>query len=163
MDLSIAFSSAKKFLSTNGFNIVEEDNSRPWGGYLVIDDSQTIEFISTYFPKGTIPAINTFQKLSPKLLIVGPGKRLSWQYHLRRAEIWRCVEGQVGVITSYDDDEGPLHLLKTGEMISLKQGERHRLVGLDDYGIVAEIWMHTDKNNPSDEDDVIRIQDDFNR
>jgi len=27
----------------------------------------------------------------------------------------------------------------------------------------AEIWQHTDKNNPSDEDDIIRVQDDFGR
>ena len=25
----------------------------------------------------------------------------------------------------------------------------------------AEIWQHTDEDNPSDEDDIIRVQDDF--
>ena len=35
------------------------------------------------------------------------------------------------------------------------------LIGLDNYSIVAEIWQHTDKNNPSDEEDIIRVQDDF--
>ena len=29
--------------------------------------------------------------------------------------------------------------------------------------IVAEIWQHTDKNNPSDEEDIIRVQDNFGR
>jgi hypothetical protein len=26
----------------------------------------------------------------------------------------------------------------------LQQGERHRLVGLEEWGVVAEIWQHTD-------------------
>lgn len=47
--------------------------------------------------------------------------------------------------------------------MSLKQGERHRLVGVDEWGIVAEIWQHTDAAHPSDEDDIVRVQDDFGR
>ena len=50
-----------------------------------------------------------------------------------------------------------------GDQIILKQGERHRLIGLNDYGVVAEIWQHTDKKNPSDEEDIVRVQDDFGR
>ena len=50
-----------------------------------------------------------------------------------------------------------------GDQITLTQGERHRLIGLDDYGVVAEIWQHTDKKNPSDEEDIVRVQDDFGR
>ena len=49
-----------------------------------------------------------------------------------------------------------------GDQIKLEQGMRHRLIGLDDYGVVAEIWQHTD-SLPSDEDDIIRVQDDFGR
>jgi len=36
------------------------------------------------------------------------------------------------------------------------------LSGLGDYGIVAEIWQHND-TVPSDEDDIVRVQDDFKR
>jgi mannose-6-phosphate isomerase len=53
--------------------------------------------------------------------------------------------------------------LEIGQVINLKCGERHRLVGTNGFGIVAEIWQHTDKNNPSDEDDIVRVQDDFGR
>lgn len=31
------------------------------------------------------------------------------------------------------------------------------------WGVVAEIWQHTDKDNPSNEDDIVRVQDDFGR
>ncbi len=53
--------------------------------------------------------------------------------------------------------------LHTGDTITLQQGERHRLVGSDGWGIIAEIWQHTDAANPSDENDIVRVQDDFGR
>ena len=93
--------------------------------------------------------------------MVEANKRLSWQYHHRRAEIWKLVAGTAGVVTSESDKEGLVHPLAIGEIIRLKQGQRHRLVGLDGWGMIAEIWQHTDINNPSDEDDIVRVQDDF--
>ena len=50
-----------------------------------------------------------------------------------------------------------------GDIIQLKQGERHRLLGTESWGIIAEIWRHTDAANPSNEDDIVRVQDDFGR
>jgi hypothetical protein len=29
--------------------------------------------------------------------------------------------------------------------------------------LVAEIWQHTDPDHPSNEDDIVRVQDDFGR
>ena len=71
--------------------------------------------------------------------------------------------GSVGVSKSMDDNEKPIQILKEKEQIKLRQGERHRLIGLDDFGIVSEIWQHTDPNNPSDENDIVRISDDYGR
>ena len=135
----------------------------PWGGFFVINESQAPQFIETYFPHliGTNFAPN--QKLSPKILIVAPEKRLSWQYHFRRAEIWKVIGGNAGIVISDTDEETPLQKLPLGTIVSLHQGERHRLVGLNEWGIVAEIWQHTDPENPSDEDDIVRVQDDFGR
>ena len=101
-------------------------------------------------------------KLSPKILIVKPDARLSWQYHHRRAEIWQVYKGEVGIIRSDDDTEGELKRFKEDDQVKIAQGERHRLIGLEDYGIVAEIWQHTD-SIPSNEDDIVRVQDDFKR
>ena len=56
-----------------------------------------------------------------------------------------------------------MKIYKEGDQIVLQQGERHRLIGLDETSVVAEIWQHTDANHPSDEDDIIRVQDDFGR
>jgi mannose-6-phosphate isomerase-like protein (cupin superfamily) len=150
-------------LAAQGFNVVKQDQTRPWGGFFVLDESQTPQFAATYFPTVALSEIQITQKLSPKILVVAPQKRLSWQYHHRRAEIWRVVEGVVGVVKSDTDDETPLQTYQPSELIVLKKGERHRLVGLEEWGILAEIWQHTDPANPSDEDDIVRVQDDFGR
>jgi mannose-6-phosphate isomerase len=97
------------------------------------------------------------------MLLVAPQARLSWQYHYRRAEIWRVVQGPVGVATSDTDAEGEVQSYAPGDQITLRQGERHRLVGLSGWGVVAEIWQHTDASAPSDEEDIVRVQDDFGR
>ena len=60
------------------------------------------------------------------------------------------------------DIETEMKVYDVGSQLKLNQGVRHRLIGLDNYAVVAEIWQHTDKV-PSDEDDIIRVQDDFGR
>jgi mannose-6-phosphate isomerase len=147
----------------NNFNIISSDLNRPWGGFYVIDENQAQQFADTFFDGMDISTLKIGGKLSPKILLVAPEKRLSWQYHNRRAEIWKVVSGQVGVVRSETDQEGDLVVHTTGEVIKLAQGERHRLIGLAEQGVIAEIWQHTDANHPSDEDDIVRVQDDFGR
>jgi len=150
-------------ITANGFTITDKDHNRPWGGFFVIDEIQAADFAKTYFKDVSIDDLKISGKLSPKILVVQPGTRLSWQYHHRRAEIWRVLTGPVGVIRSATDEEGPLETFTKGKSIRLKQGERHRLIGLNDWGVLAEIWQHTDTGNPSDEGDIVRVQDDFGR
>ena len=157
------FAELKTELLEQGFTIVQEDTERPWGGFFVIDEAQAQAFANRYFEGLDVNGLKISGKLSPKILLVAPGTRLSWQYHHRRAEIWCLVRGTAGVCTSFTDVEGPLRTLAVGELITLQQGERHRLIGLDTWGIVAEIWQHTDASQPSDEDDIVRVQDDFGR
>jgi mannose-6-phosphate isomerase len=153
----------EKYLSENGFKIAAKDLNRPWGGFFVLDESQSQKFQQLYFPNVELSTLRISGKLSPKILMVEANKRLSWQYHHRRAEIWKLVAGTAGVVTSDSDQEGPLQKLKMDEIIRLKQGQRHRLVGLDGWGMIAEIWQHTDAAQPSDEDDIVRVKDDFGR
>lgn len=157
------FDSVEKYLSDNGFVVAAKDFERPWGGFFVIDEAQAQKFGQLFFPDVELSTLRIGGKLSPKILMVQTGKRLSWQYHHRRAEIWKLVAGTAGVITSETDEEGTLKKLQLGEIIRLRQGQRHRLVGLDGWGMIAEIWQHTDAGEPSDEDDIVRLQDDFGR
>ena len=162
-DKNKVFYTIAEQLDKHGFKVVSKDENRPWGGFFVIDESQAAEFITAYFPHLNIADFKEGQKLSPKILVVGPDKRLSWQYHFRRAEIWRVLSGIVGIKTSMTDEEGELKSLEPGTVVNLAQGQRHRLIGLDEWGVLAEIWQHVDANNPSDESDIVRVQDDFGR
>lgn len=162
-DKQLYFEQTAELLKDAGLDIISKDESRPWGGFYVIEEAQSPLFVERYFIGKNLDDLKLTGKISPKILLVAPGARLSWQYHLRRAEIWKCVKGPVAVVTSDDDEEKKQHILNAGEIINLKQGERHRLIGLDNWGIIAEIWQHTDSNSPSDEDDIVRVQDDYGR
>ena len=146
-----------------GLAVATTDITRPWGGFFVFEESEADRFIELYFPHLTKADLMIGDKLSPKFLLVAPNQRLSWQYHYRRAEIWKCIGGVAGVVTSDTDEEKQQHTLAIGDIIQLKQGERHRLVGLDGWGLIAEIWQHTDASQPSNEDDIVRLQDDYGR
>lgn len=157
------FVEIKTYLDGINLSVVASDFQRPWGGFFVIDESQAKQFADLFFPGIELSTLRISGKLSPKILVVEPGKRLSWQYHHRRAEIWRVISGTVGVVTSFTDAETETATLTPGKEIRLAQGQRHRLVGLSGWGILAEIWQHIDSEHPSDEDDIIRVQDDFGR
>lgn len=159
----LIFENIAEYLLQKDLKVASQDSTRPWGGFFVLEEGEARKFIALYFPHLTKEELSISGKLSPKILIVGPGKRLSWQYHHRRAEIWKLIGGVASVITSDTDEEKDNVQLKIGDIIQLKQGERHRLIGLDGWGIVAEIWRHTDAENPSNEDDIVRVQDDFGR
>lgn len=150
----------RKEIETLGYNIIGHDFNRPWGGFLLIDESQSKEFISEFISNEDLKIEN---KVSPKILIVNPNSRLSWQYHYRRKEIWKVFKNEVGVIKSADNNETEMKIFNMGDIIEIQKGERHRLIGLSDFGIVAEIWIHTDPDNPSDENDIVRLQDDYAR
>ena len=146
---SEVFTSVEKQISSR-FRIEDKDDKRPWGGFLVINEEDAEAFIKMYFPHLTREELSISGKLSPKILIVAPNKKLSWQYHHRRAEIWKLIAGTAGVVTSDNDEEKHERVLNPGDMVELQQGERHRLIGLNGWGVIAEIWRHTDAAHPSD-------------
>jgi len=82
------FDSIVFYLGRQALRVANVETNKPWGGFIVIDDESTKQFIDTYFLSQ-----NTDQKdkLSPKILVVEPDKRLSWQYHFRRGKLWRVM------------------------------------------------------------------------
>lgn len=160
---SDVFTAVNTYLTGLGFRTTRMDDARPWGGFYYVDEAQAPEFIRTYFPHLDPADFAGFPKLSPKILIVAPGARLSWQYHHRRSEIWTVIGGNAAIVISDTDEQTPEKPLPLGSFVRLSRGERHRLIGADEWGIVAEIWQHTDAAHPSDEDDIVRVQDDFGR
>lgn len=162
-DTNSVFTELEKYILEQNFSIDRFDFNRPWGGFFVLKEEDAPSFAQKYFPELDFNKIQITNKLSPKFLVVFPQKRLSWQYHFRRAEIWKVIQGPVKVGISETDQEEEPQTFQVGDTISLYQGQRHRLIGDNLIGIVAEIWQHTDENSPSDEDDIVRLQDDFGR
>jgi len=153
----------EELLQKNNLNYTLKDLSRPWGGFYVINENLSGKFLDLFFDTKFKNKIDFKTKLSPKFLLIKPNKRLSWQYHNRRSEIWSVIKGNILVSMSENDNEGDHFKLIAKDQIEIGNKIRHRIIGTEDYALVAEIWIHTDKSNPSNENDIIRLQDDFNR
>ncbi|MEO5499440.1 MAG: phosphoheptose isomerase [Candidatus Saccharimonadales bacterium] len=156
----------KTKITDAGYTIVEENRDKPWGAYFRINSSTADSFVNDFF-SGLTPSDARLgiedAELSPKFLIVKPGQRLSWQYHDRRAERW-CFLTRGGYRKSSTDEESERFEAQPGEVVQFQKGERHRLEGREDgLVLVAEIWQHSDVVQPSDEDDIVRLADDYQR
>jgi mannose-6-phosphate isomerase-like protein (cupin superfamily) len=88
-----------------------------------------------------------------KLVYVQPNKRLSLQYHSMRDEFWRVIKGPAEVRT-----EDITRTLEAGESIMIPRKTVHRLGALDEEVIILEVSY-----GQFDEQDIVRLQDDFRR
>lgn len=149
-----------------GYEFSDVDEKRPWGAYYRIVDEQADRFLEEFFP-GLSPNEARLGRddviLSPKIMLVFPGRRLSWQYHDRRSERWRFMtDGHY--YRSHSDKPGKLITSRAGDIVQFSVGERHRLCANEgSYTIVAEIWQHTEHDHPSTEKDIVRLADDYKR
>jgi mannose-6-phosphate isomerase len=163
MEKNEVFELVEKYLTESGFLLSTIDKDRPWGGFFVLEEGCIRKFKDDFFPSVHLSEEQFNQKLSPKFLLVSPGARLSWQYHFRRSELWTLIAGTGSISRSMTDEEQVPMELEIGKVVYLEKGERHRLIGEDTWGIVAEIWVHADAEHPSDESDIVRLQDDYSR
>ena len=150
-----------------GYTIEDVDSTKPWGGYIRFGFHDADRFIAEFFPDvNPLDARlgNSRAELSPKFLLVAPEQRLSWQVHERRAERWVFLTEGAYYRSLNTDIQGELHEVQPGHEVQFAAGECHRLVGVKDtFTLVAEIWQHTDPSHLSDEADITRLQDDYQR
>lgn len=148
------------------YTIIDGNSVKPWGAYFRLVGEQADRFVAEFFSGLDIEQARLGDKnaeLSPKILLVAPGHRSSWQYHNNRAERWKFLTSG-GYYKNTTDEPGELQLATERDEVQFLANERHRLVGsIDEWTIVAEIWQHTNSQTPSNEDDIIRLQDDYNR
>lgn len=90
-----------------------------------------------------------------KKVRVAPGRRLSFQYHLKRSEHWIVVKGQALVTNSSGQ-----YLLMTGQSLYVPKKEAHRLQNPGRR--ILEI-IEIQQGNYLGEDDIVRLNDDFKR
>jgi len=156
----------RTIMSSAGYDAVEIDDKRPWGGYLRFDNNKANLFVGDFFPDLSLDEArlgNSDAELSPKILIVSPNQRLSWQYHNRRAERWAFLTEGCFDKSATDEEQG-VCTVNCGDVVQFAACERHRLIGsVASYTVVAEIWQHLNSNNLSDEDDIVRVSDDYSR
>ena len=107
---------------------------RPWGRYFIIDERSTYKL---------------------KRIEVEPGKRLSYQYHKKRSEVWIIIKGK-GLITL--NDKVKEH--SKGDTILIPQGMKHRIENNSNEKVV---FIEVQTGSYFGEDDIVRIEDDYGR
>ena len=107
---------------------------RPWGTYTVLEDALGYKI---------------------KKIIVKPGKRLSLQKHFKRSEHWIVVEGTALVTVGEKEI-----LIKQNESTYIPMGELHRL---ENPGKVDVVLIEAQVGEYLGEDDIVRVDDDYER
>jgi len=113
-----------------------EYDERPWGSYEVLLDETSTGF-------------------KVKRIEVKPKSRLSLQKHAKRNEIWTIVAGE-GIVTIGDEEIS----VKAGAVVRIPKGAQHRMTNKSDQPL---IFVEVQLGDYLGEDDITRIQDDYNR
>jgi len=107
---------------------------RPWGSYTVLENTPGYKI---------------------KRIEVKPGKRLSLQKHFHRNEHWIVVSGTATVTVG-----DTVKLVRPNESTYITMGEIHRL---ENEGKIPVVLIEAQVGEYTGEDDIIRIEDDFQR
>lgn len=89
-----------------------------------------------------------------KRLYVNPEKSFSLQYHNLRNEYWTVVQGDAKVIVGESEKD-----VKVGDFIFVPRTTVHRVTG----GKTGITLIEVQIGDPCDEDDIVRLADDFGR
>lgn len=107
---------------------------RPWGTYTVLEDTPGYKI---------------------KRITVKPGKQLSLQKHFHRSEHWIVVSGTATVTIG-----GQTQIVRPNESTYIKMGEIHRL---SNEGKIPVVLIEAQVGEYTGEDDIVRIEDEYNR
>ncbi len=111
-----------------------EIGNRPWGTYYVLEDADTHKV---------------------KRIVVNIGGRLSYQYHLNRAEVWTIVQGKANVTL-----DGVDTIYLPGQVVEIPLQAKHRIENVGDEEL---IFIEVQHGKSFDEEDIVRIEDDYSR
>ena len=111
-----------------------DSDTRPWGRGKVLDASSNFTL---------------------KTIEVDAGQRLSLQFHHHRSEHWVVVQGQ-GQVTIGDDQ----FRVAPGSHVHIPRRAPHRLQNIGDQPLMIVEVQYGDR---LDEDDIVRIEDDYHR
>ena len=106
-------------------------------------------------PWGTYEVLKSAKNYKIKKIVVKPGKRLSLQKHFHRSEHWVVVSGTATVTVGKKR-----FIVRPNESTYIKAGEIHRL---ENEGKIPVILIEAQVGEYTDEDDIVRIEDDYKR
>ena len=112
-----------------------EDSMRPWGYYDILYDGDDCKV---------------------KRIVIKPGKRLSYQYHHKRDELWKIISG-VGSVTL----DGSNWSVCAGSDVNVLKGVKHRIENTSQDELLVFIEIQT--GDYFGEDDIVRLEDDYGR
>jgi len=115
----------------------------------------TVTDRTTHRPWGTFTILEEQHGYKIKRIEVKPGCRLSLQKHMHRNEHWIIISGTATVTVGTTKK-----ILRTNESTYIKMGEVHRL---ENEGKIPVVLIEAQVGAYTGEDDIIRIEDDFNR
>ena len=108
---------------------------RPWGKFEVLADA----------PNHKV-----------KRLLIEPGQQLSYQVHEKRDEHWVVISGEAEILIKGKKAQ----VVSAGQQISVLRGQKHRI---SNKGRVPLTIIEVQTGSYFGEDDIVRIEDDYNR
>lgn len=113
-------------------------------------------------PWGTFEVLLETEYTKVKEIVVLPKQRLSLQYHNHRSEVWTIVRGDGVVSLPGPFDRSPSEIpVHVGKVIQIAQGDFHRITAGTNG--VTFIEAQLSPSGIFDEEDIIRLEDDYNR
>ena len=104
-------------------------------------------------PWGRFEKFHENKSCTVKLIYVNANSRLSLQYHKKRSEFWKVIKGTAKV----EIDEKRI-VLEEGDTITIPRQAKHRVLALESECIILEISY-----GRFDENDIVRLEDDYQR
>jgi len=106
-------------------------------------------------PWGTWKVVEAASHFTLKTIEVYPGQRLSLQYHNHRSEHWVVVQGSGKVTVG-----GDVMPVESGRHVYIPSETQHRIENTGDKNLV---FVEVQFGERLDEDDIVRVQDDYDR
>jgi mannose-1-phosphate guanylyltransferase/mannose-6-phosphate isomerase len=108
-----------------------------------------------YRPWGNYDSIDAGNGFQVKRILVNPGAKLSLQKHNHRAEHWVIVSGTASITCGKKK-----YVLKKNQSTYIPKGEIHRL---ENHETVPLEIIEIQTGDYLGEDDIIRLEDDYQR
>jgi mannose-6-phosphate isomerase-like protein (cupin superfamily) len=104
-------------------------------------------------PWGRFEQFTKQEPVTVKILTVNPGESLSLQYHYKREELWKILSGE-GELTLGDS----LTDVHEGDEYFIEKKQKHRIKAGNSQIRILEISF-----GDFDENDIVRLEDKYNR